>query len=201
MDDNSPKKKPKCLSLLSEGNQELGLCYFSENASLSGPFEKEKLDNVENKEGSFGVQEVGSQVNAFEVDLGFVLEVDKKAHLGSCLDFQGKRVIEGKGLYSENVMEVKKKRQFGELGVGKVWSAKTYTGNISGFATNSSNIDDDNNIGGIKGHDFLIRGSLKIEVIDDTALIGSFPLSEIGNGNVKDEKKGKQEIDGKKAKR
>ncbi|XWS35255.1 hypothetical protein CRYUN_Cryun21dG0110400 [Craigia yunnanensis] len=50
MDDSSPKKKAKSFSLLYEGNQELGLHSSTENAFLSGSFEKEKIDYVETKE-------------------------------------------------------------------------------------------------------------------------------------------------------
>ncbi|XVF37829.1 hypothetical protein REPUB_Repub20aG0044700 [Reevesia pubescens] len=185
-DDSSPKKKAKCFSLLSEGNQELGLPPFTEkNVYFSSSFDKEKVDNVETKDDSFVVFEE--------------VEADKKEHLGACLDTEDKRVIEGKALESETVLEAEKKRLLGELEVGKIVGVKT-----PGFATNSFKIDDDSkyNIGGIKGLDLPVRVSLKIEVIDDTALIGSFPLSKTGNGSLKDEKKkGKQEIDGKKAKR
>ncbi|GMI64390.1 hypothetical protein HRI_000108300 [Hibiscus trionum] len=55
-----------------------------------------------------------------------------------------------------------------------------------------------------KDLDFPVGLPLKIEVIDDTALIGSFPLARTGNGGVKyqkKKKKGKHEIDEKKAKR
>ncbi|XP_022761745.1 uncharacterized protein LOC111307787 isoform X2 [Durio zibethinus] len=195
MEDSSPEKKAKCFSLFSEGNQELGLRSSTEkNVSLSGSFEKEKMDNVENKDGSFGVQEVDSLVKA--------IEGDKKEHLGTCLEFEEKMTTKGKALESENVLEDEKKLLLGDLEVGKIFGAKTCTGTICHFATNSSKIDVDNNIGGIKGLDLPVRGSLKIEVIDDTALIGSFPLCKTGNGSVKDEKKkGKQEVDGKKAKR
>ncbi|XP_052875913.1 uncharacterized protein LOC108489496 isoform X2 [Gossypium arboreum] len=186
MDHSSPKKKPKCFSLLSQENQEMGLHSFApKDVSLSGFFEKEKVDDVENKEGSFGVQEVDNQVNT--------IEANNKEHLGTGLEFEEKRVAKGKALESENVLEAEKKRLLTELEVG----------NIFGFATNSSKIDDGNGVGGTKGLDFPVKGSLKIEVIDDTALIGSFPLPRTGNGSVKDEKKkkGEHEIDGKKGKR
>ncbi|XVF29278.1 hypothetical protein REPUB_Repub15cG0107200 [Reevesia pubescens] len=202
MEDGSPKKKAKCLSLLYEGNQELGFPSFTEkNVSLSGSFEK--IVNEETKGGSFGVQEVDSHVNVIEVDVGPVFEADdKKGHLGTCLESEEKRVIKGKALESETVLEAEKERLLGELEVGKIFGAKTCNGNISGFARNSSKIDDGNDIGGIKGLNLPVRGSLKIEVIDDTALIGSFPFSKPVNGIAKDEmKKGKQEVDGKKAKR
>ncbi|KAG4179931.1 hypothetical protein ERO13_A10G134400v2 [Gossypium hirsutum] len=186
MDHSSPKKKPKCFSLLSQENQEMGLHSFApKDVSLSGFFEKEKVDDVENKEGSFGVQEVDNQVNT--------IEANNKEHLGIGLEFEEKRVAKGKALESENVLEAEKKRLLTELEVG----------NIFGFATNSSKIDDGNGVGGTKGLDLPVKGSLKIEVIDDTALIGSFPLPRTGNGSVKDEKKkkGEHEIDGKKGKR
>ncbi|TYJ14911.1 hypothetical protein E1A91_A10G149900v1 [Gossypium mustelinum] len=186
MDHSSPKKKPKCFSLLSQENQEMGLHSFApKDVSLSGFFEKEKVDDVENKEGSFGVQEVDNQVNT--------IEANNKEHLGTGLEFEEKRVAKGKALESENVLEAEKKRLLTELEVG----------NIFGFATNSSKIDDGNGVGGTKGLDLPVKGSLKIEVIDDTALIGSFPLPRTGNGSVKDEKKkkGEHEIDGKKGKR
>ncbi|XWS22268.1 hypothetical protein CRYUN_Cryun29cG0019600 [Craigia yunnanensis] len=202
MVDSSPNKKAKCFSLLYEGNQELGFHSSTENDFLSGSFEKEKIDNVETKEGFFGIQEVDSQVNAIEVDVGFVLEADQKEQQGTCLEFEEKTASKENAFESENVLEAEKKRLLGELEVGKIFGAKTCTGNISGFATNSSKIDVDCNIGGIKGLDMPVRGSLKIEVIDDTALIGSFPLSKTGNGSVKNEKKkGKEEIDGKETKR
>ncbi|KAB2009136.1 hypothetical protein ES319_D10G146100v1 [Gossypium barbadense] len=186
MDHSSPKKKPKCFSLLSQENQEMGLHSFApKDVSLSGFFEKEKVDEVESKEGSFGVQEVDIQVNT--------IEADNKEHLGTGLEFEEKRVAKGKSLESENVLEAEKKRLLTELEVG----------NVFGFATNSSKIDDGNGVSGTKGLDLPVKGSLKIEVIDDTALIGSFPLPRTGNGSVKDEKKkkGEHEIDGKKAKR
>ncbi|TYH49740.1 hypothetical protein ES332_D10G156700v1 [Gossypium tomentosum] len=186
MDHSSPKKKPKCFSLLSQENQEMGLHSFApKDVSLSGFFENEKVDEVESKEGSFGVQEVDIQVNT--------IEADNKEHLGTGLEFEEKRVAKGKSLESENVLEAEKKRLLTELEVG----------NVFGFATNSSKIDDGNGVSGTKGLDLPVKGSLKIEVIDDTALIGSFPLPRTGNGSVKDEKKkkGEHEIDGKKAKR
>ncbi|KAL1078234.1 hypothetical protein V6Z11_D10G146600 [Gossypium hirsutum] len=186
MDHSSPKKKPKCFSLLSQENQEMGLHSFApKDVSLSGFFEKEKVDEVESKEDSFGVQEVDIQVNT--------IEADNKEHLGTGLEFEEKRVAKGKSLESENVLEAEKKRLLTELEVG----------NVFGFATNSSKIDDGNGVSGTKGLDLPVKGSLKIEVIDDTALIGSFPLPKTGNGSVKDEKKkkGEHEIDGKKAKR
>ncbi|KAK6255335.1 Gemin2/Brr1 - like 1 [Theobroma cacao] len=203
LDDSSPKKKLKCSSLLSEVNQELGLQSSTENVSLSGSFEKEQKDNVRSKEGFFGVQEVDTQVNAIEIDGGSVLEASKKEHLGTCLEFEEKRAIKGKALDSENVLEAEKKRLLGELELGNIFGAKTCTGHTFGSATDSSKIDDGKKIDGIKGLDLPIRSSLKVEVIDDTALIESFPLSKTGNGSVKDEKKkkGNQEIDGKKAKR
>lgn len=177
MSDSSPKKKAKCFSLLHEGNQELGLHSSTEkNAFLSGSLDKEKIDNAETKEGSFGVQEVDSQINAIQdVDLGF----------------DEKRAIKEKASESENVLEAEKKRLLGDLEVGKIFGAETCHTNISGSSMNSSKIE----------FDLPVRGSLKIEVIDDTALIGLFPLSRTGNGSVKNEKKGKEEIDGKKAKK
>ncbi|KAK8275583.1 hypothetical protein V6Z12_D10G145900 [Gossypium hirsutum] len=164
----------------------MGLHSFApKDVSLSGFFEKEKVDEVESKEDSFGVQEVDIQVNT--------IEADNKEHLGTGLEFEEKRVAKGKSLESENVLEAEKKRLLTELEVG----------NVFGFATNSSKIDDGNGVSGTKGLDLPVKGSLKIEVIDDTALIGSFPLPKTGNGSVKDEKKkkGEHEIDGKKAKR
>ncbi|XP_021291239.1 uncharacterized protein LOC110421862 [Herrania umbratica] len=202
LDDSSPKKKLKCSSLLFEGNQGLGLQSSTENVSLSGPFEKEQEDNVRSKEGFFGVQEVDTQVNAIEVDVGLVLEASKKEHLGTCLEFEEKRAIKGKALDSENALEAEKRRLLGELELGNIFGAKTCTGHTFGSATDSSKIDDGKKIDGIEGLDLPIRGSLKVEVIDDTALIESFPLSKTGNGTVNNEKKkGKQDIDGKKAKR
>ncbi|KAL4387941.1 hypothetical protein GQ457_09G015360 [Hibiscus cannabinus] len=163
IDHSSPKKKTKCFPLLSEENLEMGFHPFTQkNASLSGSFQKEEIDDAETKEGSFGVQEVGSQVNATEAD------------------------NKGKDLESETVLEAEKKRLLGELEVG----------NIFALATNSSKIDDVTNVVGTIGHDFPVNGSLNIDVIDDTALIGSFPLSRTG----KDEK-GEHEIDCTKTKR
>ncbi|OMO87205.1 Survival motor neuron interacting protein 1 [Corchorus capsularis] len=256
MDAGSPKKKAKCFSLLSEGNQELGLSSSTENASLSGSFEEqkkvdvkikegpfgvqdfdnlvnnaievdtdsvieadkkehpgtcslsgsfqeEKKDGVKSKEGSFGVQDVDNLVNnAIEVDMESVTEADKKEHPGTSLEFEGKRDNIGKALECENVLEAEKKRLLSELEVGKLFGAKTSTGNISGLATNSTKIDEDKFIAGVQGPDLAVRGSLKIGVIDDTVLIESFPVSKTGNGSVKDEKnKGKKETDGKKSKR
>ncbi|KAL4273122.1 hypothetical protein GQ457_13G028360 [Hibiscus cannabinus] len=151
MDDNnnSPKKKTPCFSLLSQGNQELGLLSFSEKSvPLSGFLQREK------KEASFGVQDFDSQVNAIEA--------------------AKKRDIKGKALDPQTSMEAEKNRSFRA-----------------------------------KDLDFRATLPLKIEVIDDTALIGSFPLSKTGTGGVKYEKKkkkkkkekGKLEIDEKKAKR
>ncbi|XP_039033793.1 uncharacterized protein LOC120169740 [Hibiscus syriacus] len=156
IDNSSPKKKAKCFPLLSEGNQEMGLHSFTQkNVSLSEPFEKEEAYDVETKEGSFGIQQVGSQVNAIEAGLGF----------------EEKRVIKGKDLESETVLEAEKKRLLDELEVGNIF-------------------------GGTKGLALPVKGSLMVEVIDDTALIGSFPLSRTGNGSGKDEKqKGEHEID------
>ncbi|XP_039009411.1 uncharacterized protein LOC120137827 [Hibiscus syriacus] len=149
MDHSSPKKA-KCFPLLSEGNQEMGLHSFTQKkVSLSGLFEKEKVYDVETKEGSFGVQEVGSQVNSIEAD------------------------NKGKDLESETVLEAEKKRLLDELEVENIF-------------------------GGTKGLDLPVKGSLMIEVIDDTALIGSFPLSRTGNG---EKKKGEHEIDCTKTKR
>ncbi|KAE8694909.1 hypothetical protein F3Y22_tig00110764pilonHSYRG00077 [Hibiscus syriacus] len=88
-----------------------------------------------------------------------------------------KKLIKGKDLESENVLEAEKKRLLDELEVG----------NNFGLATNSSKIDDVNNVGGTKGLDLPVKGSLMIEVVDDTALIGSFPLSRTGNESGKDE--------------
>ncbi|XVF84459.1 hypothetical protein PTKIN_Ptkin17bG0038700 [Pterospermum kingtungense] len=184
MTDSSPKKKAKCFSLLHEGNQELGLHSSTENPSLSGSFKKEEIGNGETKEGSFAVQ-----------------EVDEKDKLGTCLGLEEKRAVKGKALESENALEAEKKRLLGELEVGKIFGIETCHGDISGSSANKSKIDGDSNIGGFKELDLPVRGSLKIEVIDDTALIGSFPLSKTGNGSVKNEKKGKEEIDGRKAKR
>ncbi|XP_039010742.1 uncharacterized protein LOC120139650 isoform X2 [Hibiscus syriacus] len=127
--------------------------FTQKNVYLSGPFEKEEIYDVETNEGSFGVQEVGIQVNAIEAD------------------------NKGKDLESENVLEAEKKRLLDELEVG----------NNFGLATNSSKIDDVNNVGGTKGLDLPVKGSLMIEVVDDTALIGSFPLSRTGNESGKDE--------------
>ncbi|OMO79617.1 Survival motor neuron interacting protein 1 [Corchorus olitorius] len=200
MDAGSPKKKAKCFSLRSEGNQELGLSSSTDNASLSGSFEEqkkadkkehpgtcslsgsfeeEKKDGLKSKEGSFGVQEVDNLVNnAIEVDMESVIEADKKEHPGTSLEFEGKRDIKGKALECENVLEAEKKRLLSELEVGKLFGAKTSTGNISGLATNSTKIDDDKFIGGVQGPDLAVRGSLKIGVIDDTVLIESFPVGE-----------------------
>ncbi|XVE84590.1 hypothetical protein DITRI_Ditri17bG0024800 [Diplodiscus trichospermus] len=201
MDHSSAKKKAKCFSLLDEGNQELGLHSSTETAFLSGSFEDEKIDNVDTKEDFFGVPEVDSRVTTIEVDESFVFEADKKEHQETCLEFEEKRAIKGKALESENLLEAEKKRLLGELEVGKIFGAKTCGGNAPGLATNSSKIDYDSNNGGTKGLDLPVRGSLSIEVIDDTALIGSFPLSKTGNGSVKNARKEKEEIDSKKGKR
>ncbi|KAK8510337.1 hypothetical protein V6N13_100367 [Hibiscus sabdariffa] len=162
MDHSSPKKKARCFCLPSGGNQEMGLHPITQkNVSLFGSLGKEETD-----------EEVGSQLNA--------IEADNKEHTESCLGVEEKRVIKGNYLEPEVALEPEKKRLLGELKVG----------NIFGLATNSSKIDDVNNVGSVKG-------SLKIEVIDDTALIGSFHLSRTG----KDEKKGEHEIDCRKTKR
>ncbi|KAK8519600.1 hypothetical protein V6N13_133494 [Hibiscus sabdariffa] len=180
MDHSSGKKKAMCFSLLSGGNQEMGLHPITQkNVSLFGSLEKEEVDDMGTKEGSFGFQEVGSQLNS--------IEADNKEHTGSCLGVEEKRVIKGKYLEPEIALEAEKKRLLSELEVG----------NIFGLATNSSKIDDVNNVGNVKGLDLPVKGSLKIEVIDDTALIGSFHLS----GTEKDEKKGEHEIDCRKTKR
>ncbi|KAE8694850.1 hypothetical protein F3Y22_tig00110769pilonHSYRG00002 [Hibiscus syriacus] len=101
IDHSCPKKKAKCFPLLSEGNQEMVLHSFTQkNVYLSGPFEKEEIYDVETNEGSFGVQEVGIQVNA--------IEADNKEYLETCLGFEEKRLIKGKDLESENVLEAER---------------------------------------------------------------------------------------------
>ncbi|XP_039010766.1 uncharacterized protein LOC120139674 [Hibiscus syriacus] len=90
IDHSCPKKKAKCFPLLSEGNQEMVLHSFTQkNVYLSGPFEKEEI-----------YEEVGIQVNA--------IEADNKEYLETCLGFEEKRLIKGKDLESENVLEAER---------------------------------------------------------------------------------------------
>ncbi|XP_039070966.1 uncharacterized protein LOC120218036 [Hibiscus syriacus] len=113
---------------------------------------------------------------------GFLQREKKECSFGvNAIEAVNKRIIKGKALDSQTAMDSEKKPPLIDLEVGRFFIAKDL--------------------------DFPVRLPLKIEVVDDTALIGSFPLAITGNGSVKYEKKkkkkkkGKLEVDEKKAKR
>ncbi|GLT96764.1 hypothetical protein SLE2022_143650 [Rubroshorea leprosula] len=146
-------------------------------------------------------------------------------NLSTSLDFgDAKGTVNEKDVEDDNFLEVEKKRILAELEAGTIFGGKTDIKKVTGFA-NSSKIDekgsdfqemnregkiDGEKILATKGNDASVNRSLKIEVIDDTALIETMPVLKTGNGCVKvvgiagsaknTEKNGKQAAHGKKAK-
>ncbi|KAK0580578.1 hypothetical protein LWI29_003709 [Acer saccharum] len=100
----------------------------------------------------------------------------------------------------QSLLDTDNSRMLTELGHGTIFVDKTLVGDVAGLAT-ISQIDekwsgceevhmivekDGEKIAGLHVIDESVRSSLKIEVIDDTALIESVQVPETGNGCVKD---------------
>ncbi|XP_050212436.1 uncharacterized protein LOC126664163 isoform X2 [Mercurialis annua] len=100
----------------------------------------------------------------------------------------------------ETMLEAKKKQLLAKVEGGSLFKDKNRVDSSLGFE-NTVGI-----LGGLKGIDESVKRSLKVQVIDDTALIGTVPVMKSCNvcvknaeGNVKTNEK--QEADGKKGNR
>ncbi|KDP42852.1 hypothetical protein JCGZ_23794 [Jatropha curcas] len=85
--------------------------------------------------------------------------------------------IEEKKEEEQSLLEAKKKQLLTKIETGSIFKDKI--------------------LGGLEGIDEPIRRSLKVKVIDDTAVLEAVPIPKTGNG---ENKKQKQEVDGKKLK-
>ncbi|TXG64256.1 hypothetical protein EZV62_011250 [Acer yangbiense] len=100
----------------------------------------------------------------------------------------------------QSLLDTDNSRMLTELGHGTIFVDKTLVGDVAGLATISQINEkwsgceevhkivqkDGEKIAGPHVIDESVRSSLKIEVIDDTALIESVQVPETGNGCVKD---------------
>ena len=196
----SDSKKPKCSShseapssetIINEQNQELG---FSSSAETSpnvldslpsgcGSFVR-KVEDFGQEEPKNDSCEVGfvSDGEAKQEKFDFVEKIDNGILVsGSAGKEEKASPVEenedklGKKLEPESLLEVKKKKLLKELEVALMAEDKTNAEKVSDF-----------------------EGSLKIEVIDETALI---EVNDQCAAEKKWNKNGKQEMDGKKVKR
>ncbi|CAK7323113.1 unnamed protein product [Dovyalis caffra] len=141
-----------------------------------------RVDNV--KEVKEKGEDVGSE--CFDAEMG--LDID-----------DNKEVVTVKEIGVESLLEAKKNQLLEELEVSSIFKNQTNVhNNVDGFET------DVGISGSVKGFDESVRRALKIEVIDDAVLIEPISATKTGNGGVnaaERKKNGKQETDGKKAKR
>ncbi|GAV69941.1 SIP1 domain-containing protein, partial [Cephalotus follicularis] len=219
--ENSPKKV-KCSFFESESNigDNQGLWFGSDSEET-----QEAMDSVSEKVDTFGemleeteIREVGlgsdfvkneeligSVEETLKGEMGFsgIQEFEKKSLAEFCDE---KREFVGEGIEADGLLKAKKKKLLEEIDAGLIFVAKTHVNKVTGQEVHGRMVHSDADV----------RCSLKYQVIDDTALIESVPVSVTGNGNVKEagvvgfadegterkEKKNeKQEVVGKKAKR
>ncbi|KAI9194160.1 hypothetical protein LWI28_003632 [Acer negundo] len=198
-----------------------------EKSLLSNLVGKEDKDFVKIEEGFSASQEFEkfNQENEPEVvvEMGSITNVDSKENLPTYSIFavgESNGVLMGKEMKSQTLLDTDNNRMLTELGHGTIFVGKTLVGGVVAGLATISQIDekrsgceevhkimqkDDEKIAGLNVIDESVRSSLKIEVIDDTALIES--VQDIGiEGTAKKigwkgkKKEKKQESDGKKVK-
>ncbi|KAL5783984.1 hypothetical protein ACOSQ2_006376 [Xanthoceras sorbifolium] len=195
-----------------------------EKCLLSSLVGKEDNDFVKVEEGFSASQESEKfnqeKESEVDVEMASVIEGDSKENLATV--GESNRVLTGKETKCGTLLETEKSRILTELEHGTIFVDKTHVQDVAGLATFSQidekwsaceelhkivQRDDEKKAAGLHVIDGSVRSSLKIEVIDDTALIETVQVSKIGNGiegtakkigwRGKEEKK--QEADGKKA--
>ncbi|EEF31843.1 hypothetical protein RCOM_1267370 [Ricinus communis] len=144
------------------------------------------------------IEETNNGVNN-EVGFSGIEESDKPGVLKECKTVENEIsfVIEEK---KETLLEAKKKQLLAKVEAGSVFKDKIHVENSLGFDATAGIL------GGLKGLNESVKKSLKVEVIDDTAVIGTVVVAKTGNDGANNaernlKKNGKQEADGKKAKR
>ncbi|XP_021679554.2 uncharacterized protein LOC110664253 isoform X2 [Hevea brasiliensis] len=155
---------------------------------------EEQLDSAKSEVGYLGAEEFDKHgasdtgdLNGIEVEMGSVI-VEKKEHFV-------KEKTE-----AQTLLEAKKKQLLAKLDAGSIFEDKIHMEKVSAFDITAGIL------GGLKGIDESVRPSLKVEVIDDIALIETVPVPKTGNVGLKIaernvKKNEKQEADRKKAKR
>ncbi|KAK3204539.1 hypothetical protein Dsin_018585 [Dipteronia sinensis] len=179
-----------------------------EKSLLSSLVGKEDKDFVKVEEGFSGSQEFEkfNQEKELEVvvEMGSITKVDSKENLPTYSIFavgESNGVMMGKEIKSQTLLDTDNNRMLTELGHGTILVDKTHVGDVVAGRATISQIDekrsgceevhkimqkDGEKIAGLHVIDGSVRSSLKIEVIDDTALIESVQVPETGNGCMKD---------------
>ncbi|KAF9679118.1 hypothetical protein SADUNF_Sadunf07G0106800 [Salix dunnii] len=188
------EKNVACCELVSgssesgESNEMIESCGVKVNEteiSVDGGLKKGEIDDAKEVKEK-GKDFVGSE--CFEAEMGLGTDDNKE-------------FVKVKESGGEILLEAKKKQLLEELEVGSIFKNKTSAdNNVDDFDTNAGVS------GSLKGFDEAVSRSLKIELIDDTVLIGPVSVTKTGNGgaNVAEKngkKNGKQETDVKKERR
>lgn len=160
------------------GKGQMGFSEVQESNKLKGEFSGKRVASKEEK--SVSEAEIGS---GFSQKLGF---------------YENEKIVTGPKMESESILEAEKKRLLAELEVGSFFEGKTRVEKVTSFRSFSL-IDEKENDGQklqkmaqndgeetdpFKGTDGLVRRSLTIEVIDETALIETVlpvPTDRIGS--------------------
>ncbi|KAJ4723164.1 Gem-associated 2 [Melia azedarach] len=190
----------------------------AEKGLLCGLVDKEDKDLMKVEMGFSGSQEC----DKFKKDEESIVEGDcKERKATSSVDVMDGFPVDEEMKF-ETLLDAEKKRLLAAVELGKVFEDKTHEEKVTGHMSFSQIDDmrsdlrdvDGETIDGIKLIDGSVRRSVKIEVIDDTALIESVMVPKVGNGCLKNtgvsgtakmmqrnKEEKKQEGDGKKAKR